>query len=192
MALGDIGRGRFGQDNGAFPILYQELIDIGEEVTEKLKKSAKDKGLDASGELIAGIRFETKIFATQYVFELIMPDYYKAVDEGRKPGKMPPLKPIIDWIKSKGIKVEASKRYKKEKDKAKRKTIKQVSYDSKVKSLAFLIARSIGKHGTIKRFGYKGSKFYSNVVTEEYLNNIQARLSKAAKKDIIVEIQYFK
>ena len=34
-----------------------------------------------------------------------LPEYYLYVDKGRKAGKRPPIKPILDWIKREKIKV---------------------------------------------------------------------------------------
>lgn len=63
--------------------------------------------------------------------DLHLEDYYQWVEEGRKPGKMPPVKSILDWVKAKPILPRP--------------------FGGKLpsqESLAFLIARSIGKNGT--------------------------------------------
>ena len=58
-------------------------------------------------------------------------DYWYYVEHGRKAGKMPPIQPIIEWIENKPVppKVEGQ-------------TVKQQ---------AFVIARAIGRNGTIPR-----------------------------------------
>ena len=183
------GTERGSATTGKFPALHQALLDAGNEIIERLKKSATDKGLDASGRLIAGIDFNVKVFATQYRWQLTMPDYYKDVDEGTKP-HLVPIKDLIEWITFKGI---APKLRKKGFGKNGKKSAKSLGYTKQdtAKSLAYMIQQSILKKGTIKRFGYKGSKFYSSVVTEQWLGNIQAKLAKAAKKDVLIEIKYF-
>lgn len=52
--------------------------------------------------------------------------YFTVLETGRKPGKQPPLDPILSWIKAKSI-----------------------STDISDKSLAYLIARKIGKEGSL-------------------------------------------
>jgi len=54
-------------------------------------------------------------------------EYWYVVNYGRKPGKpMPPIRPILDWMKIKGIKESTTK---------------------KTKSLAWVIAKKIGDDG---------------------------------------------
>jgi hypothetical protein len=40
---------------------------------------------------------------TSIIMELVLPGYARWVETGRKPGKMPPEKPIVAWMKRKGI-----------------------------------------------------------------------------------------
>lgn len=51
-----------------------------------------------------------KVKATEKGFEVTtdMPDYAVFVDQGRKPGKQPPLKTIQQWCKEKGINQSAA------------------------------------------------------------------------------------
>ena len=181
MALGDLGQSKTGTGL-KLPSVYQTIIDIFDEVVGDLKASAEEKGLDASGNLIASIRFEPKILGEVFQFKLLLPDYYKWVDEGRKKGKFPPINAILDWMRSKGIVPRNTK--------GKRlKTTK-----NSLKSLAFVIARGIAKKGTIKRFGHNGSNFYKEVIPNEkdFVKSIIKRVAVAAKKDILVEIKAFK
>ena len=63
-------------------------------------------------------------------------DYFPYVEEGRKPGKMPPVSKIAKWIKIKPIKLRDLK------------TGKFIKKDkSNVNSVAYLIARKIGAYG---------------------------------------------
>lgn len=39
---------------------------------------------------------------------LTAPDYLTFIDQGRKPGKMPPIQAILEWTKIKGIRPEAA------------------------------------------------------------------------------------
>jgi hypothetical protein len=57
--------------------------------------------------------------------ELYAKHYWYSLVHGRKPGKMPPIDSILDWLTNKGITADIS-----------------------LRSLAFLIARKIGRVGT--------------------------------------------
>ena len=180
MALDDIGRSQDG-GTGAFPTVYQELLDIFDETVTALRESADSKGLDATGVLQASITFEPKIIGDFLRFQLKMADYYEWADKGRKPGKFPPLKPILDWMKAKGI-VPRNERGKRLKTTRK-----------SLENLAFAIRKKIAQKGTIKRFGYKGSNFYTDVIPSEdaFVAKVVKRISAAAKQDILVELKYY-
>lgn len=63
-------------------------------------------------------------------------DYFPYVEEGRKPGKMPPISKIAKWIRIKPIKLRDLK------------TGQFIKKDkSNVNSVAYLIARKIGAYG---------------------------------------------
>ena len=36
-------------------------------------------------------------------FELYLPTYWRYIDEGRQPGKRPPIKPLLEWARLKGL-----------------------------------------------------------------------------------------
>ena len=180
MALEDIGTDRGGK-TGQLPSVYEELQKIFREVVDELRVSAQKKGLDASGNLIASISFNPQILGDSFRFTLNMADYYKDVDKGTKPGHQPPIKELLEWMKFKKIvpRNKAGKRLKSE--------------PKQLENLAFAIQRKIYNRGTIKRFGYKGSNFYSEVIPNkaDFITRISKRVSEAAKKDVIVDIKYF-
>jgi len=63
-------------------------------------------------------------------------DYFPYVEEGRKPGKMPPVSAIAKWIRIKPIKIRDSKT-----GRFKAKT------DANINSAAYAIAKYIGAYG---------------------------------------------
>lgn len=81
------------------------------------------------------ISFEVISMGNSYRIRLNLKPYWKWIEEGRKPGKMPPINSIINWIRKKNIPI--------------RNTLKQT---------AFVIARSIGKKGIKGKFYMKNSK----------------------------------
>lgn len=69
-----------------------------------------------------------------------MLDYWKYVNDGRQPGKYVPLKPLMDWIKVKGMNRDTKGRFKK----------------FNIKGVAFGISISI------KKFGIQPTNFYDD------------------------------
>lgn len=69
-----------------------------------------------------------------------MLDYWKYVNDGRQPGKYVPLKPLMDWIKVKGMNRDTKGRFKK----------------FNIKGVAFGISTSI------KKFGIQPTNFYDD------------------------------
>lgn len=78
--------------------------------------------------------------------------------EGRGPGKQPPSKAILQWINAKGIATKAEK-------------------DINLSSLAFLIARKIGREGWQPQ--QKGSDIIAAVATPERMQQIINRVGDA-------------
>jgi hypothetical protein len=96
--------------------------------------------------------------------------YADVIEFGRTPGaKMPPIQPIIDWIKIKPLKLRNRQG----------EFIK--STESAIKSAAFAIAKSIGKNG-IEGINYYGEAIddtwdeYKDKLMEGYIRGIEQRL----------------
>lgn len=162
-----------------FKTIKQVIEEWGKELVGDLGKSLP-REVDASGDLRDSIKFQIKYFGTTYTFELSMLDYWKWVDQGRRPGKMPPIAPLIRWASEKKLAVRGdTKRLG-----AKRNTKKDVLLGDKArKSLAFAVARKIAREGT------RPTNFYSKVVTPQRTKDLSRRLSVALKRDVQVYIQ---
>lgn len=83
--------------------------------------------------------------------------YSEQLESGRSAGKQPPSEAIEQWIKDKGI-------------------ASRIEGKISVSSLAFLIARKIGKEGW-KRKDHDGVNLISQVVTPERIQSIIDKLS---------------
>ena len=79
---------------------------LGEKVTDTMIDTLISKGKLATGDLVAGIQ-HTETFDQQdeqFVTTIKIPGYGKYVNEGRRPGaKMPPIQPIMEWIRVRRI-----------------------------------------------------------------------------------------
>ena len=101
------------------------------------------------------VKWEVKTMGSVYIVVLNLEEYWKWIENGRKPGKMPPPDSLISWIKSKGI---------------------QPKKGIAVKSLAFLIARKIG------RVGIKPKHLLTDVLNRQ--GSFKKKITDAFKADI--------
>ena len=141
---------KLAKDIDAFEYGYNDELDITiQAFIQKVSRNIDELGLDASSVLKESIRALPKQSSNGVLkIRVEIEDYWRDVDEGTKPKgftkeNMAKLLPnIVRWIANKPS-VQLSKIKKRE-------------------TLAYLITRAILKKGTIKRFGYKGSKFLSS------------------------------
>ena len=124
----------------AFDNLENVLNKYAKAYTQKFKAKLKSDRTNASGRLVNSIKPEM----LENGFAILGKRYIEQISEGRKKGKMPPWSPrdnsILSWVKTKNIVPR-----------------KGGSSLGNMKRLAFVIARSIGRRGTIARFGYRGT-----------------------------------
>lgn len=148
-------------------LTYNEIDVVIQQFIGDVKMNLDKNDLNASGQLSASIIPLPTITADGIVkIRIELNDYWKDVDEGTKPlgfnktnvAKMLPQ--IMRWIANKPS-VQLSKIKKRE-------------------TLAYLITRAILKKGTIKRFGYKGSKFLSSE-----LPGFKENISKVLQQQLI-------
>lgn len=127
------------------------LNKYGKEFTRVLKRDIKTNRLYASGDTYESVRY--RVHNTELTIS-----YDKALkiqDEGIKKNYMPSSTKILQWMKDKNIRPRATSR-------GSNQFAGGGQDDRNIKASAFAIARSIGRKGTIKRFGYKGS----NIITD--------------------------
>ena len=74
----------------------------------RIQQELKSAGKSATGSLILGTKGGTRVEGSRIVYEAFAPMHYIFVDQGRQPGsKMPPIKPIKEWISRKGLDLNA-------------------------------------------------------------------------------------
>lgn len=84
--------------------LREQLIKIGVEGVTFLKRLLSDNDKIATGELINSLDYDIVSRTNSLFLEILTSPHFKYVDEGRKKGaKMPPIKPIVSWLKAKHI-----------------------------------------------------------------------------------------
>lgn len=113
------------------------------------------------------ISFVLNIGSDEFTITFNAPDYWKYVNDGRRPGKMPPIESLISWISRRNITPKA--------------------YNGKlpsINSLAFLIARKIGRDGT------KGNQFL-DLTIDEFESAFRNQIADAITKDIADHVDEF-
>lgn len=158
--------------------LGEILKKKAEYIVDSLKKNLEKHDSIASRKLFQSIRFDIKIFGSSYIFQIMMEDYWKWVDEGRPPGKMPPIDKLSKWIAQKGLPIRSQ--VKGLKRKSKKSLSEQVK--SRNRQVAFLIARSIGKKGI------KPTNFYSDVINAKFWTDFKSDIAKVLKQEYTIQI----
>lgn len=160
-----------------YPNTFNELTLFKNELISKVDKSLLPKSDE--------IKMETEQFTIhlQLSFETNQHPHdeivYNSIVHGRKAGKMPPMDSIRVWIARKGITPNPIN--------GKLPTVKQLS---------FLIARSIGLHGTGEFYTGKNKSFFQGntpktgyeAVLEQIGRDWSRRIEEAFVKDLENEI----
>lgn len=163
-------------------MLYTERI-----ITEA-KANLRDSNATYTLSQSIGVDFElrTTKFGQEYVAVITAEDYWQWVEDGRGPGRQPPLQNIVNWIKDKeSFQLRGKERIGDTIKRGLRKGQK-ISLTDVINSVAYGIAKHIGEHGT------KGTKFLSRVLTDQFYADLNRDMSAALKKDIEVTIGAFK
>jgi hypothetical protein len=138
----------------AFTNTSAALRQTGGLIVQRLSQGLQQDNSIASGELDKSINFNIKSTQKKIVLDITMLDYWGAVDGGRKAGKQPPIDKILEWLSYPNVR-----------DKIRFGQNDSAFSESEKNSLAFLIARKIGRQGT------KGNNFATNVFTSSLITN---------------------
>ena len=116
-----------------FNNLQQVLDDFIKDVAETYKSLLLRDGKNATGELISSIKPMTpELVDGAFQCSLSLAPHWKYVENGRRPGKFPPIDNILDWVKAKPQLARPNRLDRKE---------------ITPKQLAFLVARKIATKG---------------------------------------------
>ena len=142
--------------------LEKTLQDFANDFEEVLKNKADVADLIATGELINTLEVSS-YYVNNKEFKVIMraQDYAMyALEYGRKPGKKPPYKNILEWIKIKQILPRENK----------------LNPNMTQEDLAYLIQSLIGEYGVTAK------KLVSKTL-QEILTEYRPKIKEAIKKD---------
>lgn len=168
--------------------------DWGNERAEMLRENIASKGHNANGDTFAAsfTPLEVEIGEDYLTWKLEGPEWYDVINSGGKrwTKKMPPINPIMEWLAHKGIKAKVTKKssiVSAIKGKSPKSWHEEKRYSGQ-RSMAFAIAKNIKKNGVMKRFGGKGSNFYSEVFNAEAFIDLRRRIiEKTANPEFIFQ-----
>lgn len=153
--------------------LEKALKDVGENVVSEIKRLAiKRDDFKASGDLDRSISYEVK----GNTVEVSALEYIGAISDGIHKKKFPNGYNILEWAKARGLQPRG----------AKGRLLSRT--DANMKSMAFVIARSISEKGISKRFRYKGRGFLEEI-KKDVVKNVTDMIAEAYKLDIIVKLK---
>lgn len=171
--------------NKEFDIIGDILEKYAKQIISKMKEFLIANKKDASGRLLASIRFENiKVSEGNYSLKLLMEDYYINVNDGRGKGKKaPPPKAIKQWIQDRGIRASKAQLDKVGKKRIRGKNKgKAYTKDDIYNSMAFAMSKSISKKGI------KSVPFYDIIITDDLLNSIKKEITTELKQEIEISI----
>lgn len=83
--------------------LQRVLGEYGEALRNEYQDNLIRDGKIATGELLNSVEYTVETDDRSITLSLKLQDYYKWVEEGRQPGRFPPVDKILEWIRVKPI-----------------------------------------------------------------------------------------
>lgn len=178
--------------------LSDEIIDIlgdwGKQFEDDLRANLLSKENNPTkSRLSASIKYKATVLkGDTFIIQIGINDYYKFVDEGRKPGNVSKQgqDKIGEWAARRGYigKFQQNnlkqrlERQAKNKTNRKKKVLKALKFDKAKKQFKYLVSRKI------KMKGYKGNQFYSEIVNDGRVEALEKILSDTIKREVKLEI----
>lgn len=116
----------------------------------------------ANSNLYNSVNYKVKPTKEAWTVQVFMNDYAQIVDKGRRPGKMPPVGAILDWLRRKNI----------------------VPKNGKLGNLAWAIAKSIAKRGIRARPFLNNIFLYTDQWIDYEIKNMVDEISVEVVADI--------
>jgi hypothetical protein len=147
-------------------IQLTKIQQLANGIVEQYRKVLADEGINASSTLSNTADVVVELNGDMVVISLQLEEYWKYVEYGRRPGKMPPIDNIKEWIKVKPIIPDA-----------------RTGKIPSAEQLAFLIARKIGREGIPSR--HPINKTVYTDVTEQIIDAIKAEIVTQLKQQLL-------
>ena len=145
------------------------LNDFGDFIITNYKSQLEAEQMN-NGELYRTISYSVSTVSSGWVISVSLADYWRYIEYGRRPGKMPPVSAIENWIKVKQI-IPHSMTLKSGK-----------TVIPTIPQLSFLIARSIGRRGIAPKPLFKNS---FEAAKKQFIQVIKDAITQDIKENLI-------
>ena len=144
------------------------LTEFGQKIVDNYRAELQDCNYQ-DGQLYRTLRYSVKMDNSSWLISISLEKYWRYIEYGRRPGKMPPLDVIEKWINVKQI-IPHSMTLKSGK-----------TVIPSVKQLSFMIARKIGRDGIRPRPFFKQSfesakREFLHIIEEAVITDIKESL----------------
>ena len=152
-----------------FKHTMKALNDFGQKIVENYRAELEACNYQ-DGQLYRTLNYSVKMDNSSWLISISLEKYWKYIEYGRRPGKMPPVSAIENWIKVKQILPRPI-------------TLKSgKSVVPTIPQLSFLIARKIGRDGIRPRPFFKQS---FEDAKREFLQKIEEAILADIKESLI-------
>lgn len=146
------------------------LEDLSYIIAGQVGLELVQQGHNNTGTLIESVKVDVIEVFEGAIIECSTLDYGTYVNDGRRPGKFPPVDALRKWVRQRGL----------------------ASKEKEVNSIAYVIGRAIAKEGSPTKGSYKHSKNgrrtnWIEVVLSENEEIINDHLERALGKEIEVQ-----
>jgi hypothetical protein len=175
------------------------VVDLRKSLSEKLQAKASryqskyNSGSTNPGESALGASIKYRIVDSSDGIKLnvLLNDYWEAVDTGRKPAGVLKEAKIDKWIKKRNIissfiksnLEDRLKRQKNNKTKREKKVLTKLSFADALEAMDYLVRRKI------QNKGYEGIHFFNEVMEDGRQQQLTKDIAAAMKKDIEIVIK---
>ena len=153
-----------------FKHTIQAIDEFGRLIVDNYKAELEACGYQ-DGQLYRTLSYSVKMNSSSWLISISLEEYWKYIEYGRRPGKMPPLDVIEKWINVRQILPRPL-------------TLKSgKSVVPTIPQLSFLIARKIGRDGIQPRPFFKQS---FEEAKREYLAKIEEAIIQDIKESLVI------
>ena len=152
-----------------FTHTMKALTEFGQKIVDNYRAELEACNYQ-DGQLYRTLSYSVKMENSSWLISISLEEYWKYIEYGRRPGKMPPVSAIENWIKVKQILPRPI-------------TLKSgKSVVPTIPQLSFLIARKIGRDGIRPRPFFKQS---FEAAKQEFLHIIEEAVLADIKESLI-------
>lgn len=168
-------------------------VQLQTDLIESLKKNQHTGSGGQSSKLAGTMQYTVFGKEQSLFFEFSMADYGNYIDAGTRGAKVrgtggKKMKDsILEWMEGKNMTGNFALNIYRSKLKNPNKS--KVSFEKAENSLAWAIKKKINKKGIIKRFGYKGSNWFSDVINDGRIDKLADNLSELFGREVVINLE---